>query len=99
MKTRKMTLLAILLAIPATALAEVSGQPGNSHSRVDCKRAVAELRAGRTPQEVINIMGILQSDLNACQAEQDREAQRARARGDDSVPDGSTSAPTGSVAR
>ena len=60
---------------------------------------MTELKAGRIPQEVINMMGIVQSDLDACQAEQDREAERARARGDDSVPDGRTSAPTGSVAR
>jgi hypothetical protein len=78
----------LLAALPAVSFADV-----------DCKQVMTELKAGRTPQDLLDTMRIQDKDLKACQKAADRDAQVARARGDEDAPDGQTAVPDGSKAR
>jgi len=57
---------------------------------------VDELKAGRTPQDVKDALVIQENDMKLCRAHADREAAKARARGEKAVSDGSTALPEGS---
>jgi hypothetical protein len=59
-------------------------------AEVDCHQIIEDLKAGRTPQGVVNGHRINENDIKVCQAQADREAWQARMRGNDSVPDGSS---------
>jgi hypothetical protein len=83
MKIRMLTLTVALMALPATT----------TFADVDCQMIMQELKAGRTPQGVVNGHRINENDIKVCQAEADREAWQARMRGNDSVPDGSAAMP------
>jgi hypothetical protein len=73
---------AALLALPASTFAEV-----------DCKQIMEELKAGRTPQGVMEGHRIDENDIKSCRADAERDAWQARMRGNGSVPDGSTALP------
>jgi hypothetical protein len=83
MKIRMLTLTVALMALPATT----------TFADVDCQMIVQELKAGRTPQGLVNGHRIDENDIKVCQAQADREAWQARMRGNDSVPDGSAAMP------
>ena len=83
MKIRMPTLAVALMALPATT----------TFADVDCQMIMLELKAGRTPQGVVNGHRLNENDIKVCQAEADREAWQARMRGNDSAPDGSAAMP------
>ena len=80
MMIRTLVLSVALAAMPAFA-------------EVDCRQIMEDLKAGRTPQGVVDGHRINDNDIKVCQAEADREAWQSRMRGNDSVPDGSGAPP------
>jgi hypothetical protein len=82
MRIRTLVLNATLLALPASTFAEV-----------DCTRIMEELKAGRTPQGVMEGHRINENDIKSCRAEADRDAWQAGMRGNGSVPDANAPLP------
>jgi hypothetical protein len=73
--------------------------PAASFAEVNCEQVLAELKAGRTAQEVMDAHGIREGDVKACLAEAERDAWQARMRGGDASPEEAAVVPESSKGR